>query len=337
MPSGTTGNGLPGLYLAHFLETLLPDPARRKALLDAAGLDDDLGARPDVALATVLDLIERIDRQARPGWHIAPALAMEATHHGPLGVAVVTAATVQDALATLTSLEAVRAAFVHIQPEPDAAGWQARLLARAEPTGPWRLLMEINLLALAGLIRRLLAPASRDLQLTLPGGYRAWQQHLHQALPDQVHPTGADYRLALPRAVLARPCRLADPRLHADAVERCKSILAERRGGGALEADIRRRLLALPGRPPGLATMARQLGLSRRTLHRRLQADGLSYRDLVGQVQATVAADRLRHTRLPIARIAEELGYQDTANFGRACRRWFGCPPGELRTRAQLP
>ena len=67
MPSGTTGNGLPGLYLAHFLETLLPDPARRKALLDAAGLDDDLGARPDVALATVLDLIERIDRQARPG------------------------------------------------------------------------------------------------------------------------------------------------------------------------------------------------------------------------------------------------------------------------------
>lgn len=325
-------DGLPGLYLVHFLDALLRDAQQRRALLAQAGIEPEaLAGGRRVPLIQVLKLIEGIDRQARPGWHIRPALDMEAAHHGPLGVAVISAPTVADALDTLSRFEAVRAPFVHLQPWSAGSQWRARILAATAAEGPWPVLMEINLLALAGLIRRLLGPAASRLRLQLPGGYRSWQTQLLDALPGQVMIKGADYGLALPSELLPHPCRLADPRLHHDALARCHALMAERFDCTPLEAEIRRRLLIDIGAPPSQAEMARALGLSSRSLHRRLASHGRSYRRLVGEARAAVAAHRLRHTGAAVARIAEDLGYQDTANFGRACRRWFGCSPGKLR------
>ena len=301
-------------------------------MLARAGLAPDaLSGGKRVSLKRVLALIGIIDGQARPGWHIHPALDLEAAHHGPLGVAVVTAPTVATALETLTRFEVVRAPFVRIQPDGDNQRWRARMLATTEPTGPWTVLMEINLLALAGLIRRLLHPGADQLRLHLPQGYRPWETALLQALPGQIDVTDEEYRLSLPAGLLGQPCRLADSRLHVDAVARCQAIMAERFDCSPLEAELRRRILASIFCPPDQATLAHALGMSARTLHRRLKARGRSYRDIVGEVRASVARHRLCHTQTPISRIAEELGYQEPANFGRACRRWFGCSPGTLR------
>lgn len=324
--------GLPGLYLVHFLDAIVPDADRRLTLLAEAGVAPEaLSGGRRIPLSRVLKLIESIDRQARPGWHIRPALDMEAAHHGPLGVAVISAASVVDALDTLARFEALRAPFVHLQPALDDRHWSVRIIAATPAEGPWPVLMEVNLLALAGLIRRLLGPDACRLRLRLPRGYRPWEKQLLEALPRQLAISGGDYGLALPVELLTQRCPLADSRLHEDAVARCRSLMAERFDCSPLEAEIRRRLMAAIGRPPSQAGMAQALGLSSRSLHRRLARQGCSYRQLVGEARAAVAAHRLRHGREPVARIAEDLGYQDTANFGRACRRWFGCSPGRLR------
>ncbi|MEE4639019.1 MAG: helix-turn-helix domain-containing protein [Wenzhouxiangella sp.] len=324
--------GLPGLYLAHFLDALTADSDHQRALMTGAGISENaLADGRKVPLKQVLDLIEGIDRWARPGWHIEPALGMEAAHHGPLGVAIISAPTVAQALDTLIRFEAVRAPFVHLQPLPGHGDWRVRVIATVAAEGPWQVLMEINLLALAGLIQRLLGPQARRLRLHLPHGYRAWEKPLLQALPGQVQLVGKDYALTLPGELLGQTCRLADRRLHADARARCEALMAERFDGSPLEAEIRRRLLANITDPPDQLGMARALGLSSRSLHRRLADRGRGYRQLVGEVRAAVAAHRLRNTRDPIADIATDLGYQDVANFGRACRRWFGRSPGRLR------
>jgi len=39
----------------------------------------------------------------------------------------------------------------------------------------------------------------------------------------------------------------------------------------------------------------------------------------------------LRNPHFGVAEVSESLGYEDPANFGRACRRWFGMAPGRYR------
>lgn len=80
------------------------------------------------------------------------------------------------------------------------------------------------------------------------------------------------------------------------------------------------------------AAVAGRLGLHERTLGRRLQAAGTTFRQLLDASRADVAAQLLRDTRSPIARIAESLGYKDATAFTRAFRGWTGVTPREFRT-----
>jgi AraC-like DNA-binding protein len=80
------------------------------------------------------------------------------------------------------------------------------------------------------------------------------------------------------------------------------------------------------------AAVAGRLGLHERTLGRRLQAAGTTFRQLLDDTRADVAKQLLHDTRSPIARIAESLGYTDATAFTRAFRGWTGMTPREFRT-----
>ena len=77
--------------------------------------------------------------------------------------------------------------------------------------------------------------------------------------------------------------------------------------------------------------MAGDLGFSARTLIRKLKQEGVSFQQILDEVRMERAAWYLRETPYPIEEIAERLGYADTTNFSRTCRRWFGAKPGEIR------
>ncbi len=76
---------------------------------------------------------------------------------------------------------------------------------------------------------------------------------------------------------------------------------------------------------------AEALGLSVRSLQRRLSQQGVSYRSVVDSARLTRAIALLRDTSLSVTAIAFELGYADPPNFTRAFNRWAGCSPGEYR------
>ncbi len=327
--------GLPAIYLLHFFDAVVQDLARQRELLAAAGLHSiDHDPEHRVALDRVLALIEILDQQGRPGWHIEPALAMEAAHHGPVGIAVTTAPRVHLALALLSRFEPLRAPFAVLQAQTDETGWSARILPTGQRDGPWDLLLEIHQLVLVGLLERLLGRNASVLSLQMPASYRSWRAHLRRRFGDRLVFAGHHYRLGLPGDVLNEPCRLANQDMHRDALARSEQAVRERLHSSPLAAEIRARLLARGGRSPGLEAMAAELACSARTLIRRLAGSGTSYRELVDETRRTIAADLLRRSDLPISRIAERLGYQDTANFGRACRRWFGDSPGRFKKNA---
>jgi AraC-like DNA-binding protein len=85
--------------------------------------------------------------------------------------------------------------------------------------------------------------------------------------------------------------------------------------------------------PVALAAVARELNLSTRTLHRRLQAEHSSLRAIKDALRRDQALAQLGKTAKPIARISAELGYADPSAFFRAFTSWTGLSPSAYRRR----
>lgn len=94
--------------------------------------------------------------------------------------------------------------------------------------------------------------------------------------------------------------------------------------------------LALAG-TVSLDTAAELLGTSPRTLQRRLNRCGISFRALVEQSRFEIAAALLRETDLKVQEIATRLGYSSPGGFSRAFARWAGCAPSVFRDARKDP
>jgi AraC-like DNA-binding protein len=110
--------------------------------------------------------------------------------------------------------------------------------------------------------------------------------------------------------------------------------------GIGLRERVRRvlRRVLIAGDPESgtsLERMAVLFGLHPRTLNRRLQAEGTSFRALLEETRYRIACQLLRDTRLPVLELAVALGYADVTAFSRAFRRWSGTSP--TRWRATQP
>ena len=82
---------------------------------------------------------------------------------------------------------------------------------------------------------------------------------------------------------------------------------------------------------PTIADVAERLSMHVRTLQRRLAAEQLVFRDLLGECRRQRAIDALSTGQLSIAAIATRLGYSDPAHFARAFRAWTGHTPSSYR------
>lgn len=73
------------------------------------------------------------------------------------------------------------------------------------------------------------------------------------------------------------------------------------------------------------------VGMSVRTLQRRLAETGVSYSDLVDEVRLASALILIDDRSIKLSEVARKLGYADAANFDRAFRRWTGFSPSQVR------
>jgi AraC-like DNA-binding protein len=100
---------------------------------------------------------------------------------------------------------------------------------------------------------------------------------------------------------------------------------------GALE-DVREAIVkqAAQGRPTGEAVAA-VLGISGRTLSRRLADAGTDFRTLLDETREALAREYLASGEVNIRDVAYLLGFSDPSSFSAACRRWTGQTPSELQ------
>lgn len=144
---------------------------------------------------------------------------------------------------------------------------------------------------------------------------------------------GERHLMILPASIQNVRCVSADARIHRLAEEQLQHQLHELRAGTPIHQRILAELRRDPAAMPTLKEMAAAFNVSARTLIRHLLAEGTTYRDLREGIHRQMAIDALRNTDQSIDAIALELGYQDTASFRRAFKRWCGCSASEYRER----
>lgn len=253
---------------------------------------------------------------------------------GPLGVAARTAATVGAALGAIEQYMAVYSPAIAIEISAPARSRLARLDWRivVPHAPPHRQSAELALGVTLRVLQLLAGPDFRPTSLHLrhrplgdPASYLA-----HFGCPVEFE---ADtYGYVLPAAVLRRP--LADDSdVHA-VVQQYLSTIAVPTATATVDPITQLIRRMLPTGALDLDLVAGQLAVHRRTLQRQLARQGTSFATLVDQVRRDEAARYLRETDMPLGQLAGVLGLSEQSALTRACRRWFGVPPREVRRAA---
>ncbi|MFP3562986.1 AraC family transcriptional regulator [Paraburkholderia sp. SIMBA_030] len=112
----------------------------------------------------------------------------------------------------------------------------------------------------------------------------------------------------------------------------CEQVLAGVETDSELVSAIHGFLLRQPGRFENVDVLAERFGMSVRTLHRRLAAQGTSYQAILDEVRLGLARQYLNQTSLTIEQIAERLGFSDASNFRKAFKKWTGAAPSLQRS-----
>jgi AraC-like DNA-binding protein len=135
-------------------------------------------------------------------------------------------------------------------------------------------------------------------------------------------------------AVLERPCPNANPITAQVCQQFCDRVLVETSGSTDLALQIRTICLNNSQRLATAQEIAAKLGLSLRTLHRRLAENGLTYQGIVDELRCSIATEFLENTQLSMEQVAERVGFADAASFRRAFKKWTNKAPSFFRGRS---
>jgi AraC-like DNA-binding protein len=142
--------------------------------------------------------------------------------------------------------------------------------------------------------------------------------------------TGVAFDATWLQRPLARSAESLEPFLNMALAHLMRSHLA---APGAAE-QVRSQLQLHGGTdrfPHTLQSVARTLGVSPRSLRRRLQLEGCSYYDLKDAMRRDLAINWVGNSDVALAEIGDRLGFADASTFYRAFKRWTGAAPGEFR------
>jgi AraC-like DNA-binding protein len=312
------------------LPTLGLDPA---PVLAAVGpLPDGHDAR--VPVHCYLNFWQQAQAQfGRPGVVTAVAMALPFGAFGVLDYLAGSAETARGALAAAQlhlSLVAFGTRLELSEPDDDGLTW---LTVRDDSPRP-DIGAEFTLATLVHRCRHVTGGAAQPVIVTLPvpaaadEGVRTERFGLRPLFGQP------SYACAYPAAALEQPMLRSDPLLHAT-MKQIAATLALQTGDEASDLELALRSHLRDALASGDATperLARLLGLSERTLQRRLAEGGRSYSAVVEDFRREEAA-RLLRGRLPLVRVADQLGYREQTSFTRAFRRWYAATPAAWRRR----
>jgi AraC-like DNA-binding protein len=141
----------------------------------------------------------------------------------------------------------------------------------------------------------------------------------------------SDNTFVFAREQLSRKLPQANPVTAELCEQQCRTLMEQRRSTAGAQAIVMHYLQNSGTRMPTLTAAARHLHISERTLKRHLQAEGVSFRQLLELVRKNRAERLLNQGAMSISEIADRLGFSDASTFSQAFKRWTGLSPSHYR------
>ena len=145
-------------------------------------------------------------------------------------------------------------------------------------------------------------------------------------------------RFVLAKNLLSLPLKTANALTASQLLRLCQSLLQT--NPPKIEDDLLTKVRAVIKAKvnvwPTMVTVAKVLGLSERTLRRRLEALGTDYQQQVELVRQQLAKQLIANHQVSVEQVAAVLGYSEAASFRRAFHRWWGMSPQLYRQETQI-
>jgi AraC-like DNA-binding protein len=316
----------PAGYIRFLLRRFGPSPALRAELLQGTDIDEVRLADPaaEVTLFTFITFNDNLCRLVGEAWPLDAMLAFSTSMQGALEVGVRSAPTIGESVEVLARFGHVRAPFLIVRLKREGKAMSMILRPGVAISDPgWRALSATAAFGMAGMLGALMEGDTGDLVFSFNWPTPKYADRMRQALPGALKFAAPECAIAVPHDVCMRTSPFADAALHATALAELEQTARRIESEDTLVLQIER---LLKRRRTGRLTeeeAAEDLGLSRRTLVRRLAGSGTSFRALLDTNLKARAEQMLAAGKLSRNDMATALGFEDPTSFSRACRRWF--------------
>jgi AraC-like DNA-binding protein len=305
------------------------------ALLAAAGLDPDAPWDPKVRLVDTVyyDLLERLAEKTDAGaLPIEVGASMRCDEYGALGLAWKAAPTLLDSFRRVERFARLWTSVVEYELQSAPGGMLFVLNRAGLPRHGLHLSNEATLASAVSISRQVspLPFAPLEVRFRHPAPASAAAHEAYFGCPVRF---GAERDvLLLPAEALARPNRLGDKGITRFLLSCLEAELSGLAHEETLETRAKDAIArALSEGPPRVADIAPRLGLSVRSLHRRLAEHGINFQTLADDTRRELALGLLADERHSLAEIAFLTGFSEQSAFTRAFKRWVGRTPASWR------
>lgn len=305
------------------------------AFLSGAGIDPDGPWDPKAMIpaAAYYDMLEQIATEVDvTELPLRTGASMRLDEYGALGLAFKAATTLGGSYARVERYARLWTGVVEYELRPDPDGTLFVLHRAGERRLGLRLSNEATLASSISLARQVspvpVVPRQVFVRHGAPGSVAA-----HEAwFGCPVHfDAGMDAILFSPET-LAQPNILGDEGISRYLASHLDAELAEIAPEVTLVARAKDTIAQAPNEgSPRMVDIARALGLSVRSFHRRLSEHGVSFQTLTEDTRRDLAIGLLRDDRYSMAEIAFLTGFAEQSSFTRAFKRWVGQTPASYR------
>jgi AraC-like DNA-binding protein len=269
-----------------------------------------------------------------PGLGYAAGFATRIVSHGVLGYALMSSATLGEALKLWIRFAPTLAGGFEIRQAVTSDGLELTI-HDLHPDLPGRIVAIDRFVAFTLRLGELLAGVPLcALKLHLPARMLSrFAPATDDARLPPMAVTSSQPRILVPSTALNAAIATGHPAVLSVLLQQCELEHARARQPGDWVGRVERLLERRLDAPMPIEEAARALCVSTRTLKRRLQEEGHSYRAVVDDARKHEALRAMANPSLRIEDIAAMVGYTDQANFARAFRRWTGKAPGAYRAQ----
>ena len=321
----------------YLLDIARDDGISAKVCLADTALTESILFEPGTSIETWQELavIRNLVRYGvQPDFGYRAGRRYHLTSIGLLGFTMLASENLLNALAVLDRFQSLALAICPVTTEPDEEGLWVMFDDRVLPADAKSLVIERGISAVINLVSELSQRQVHPAVVQVAHAAPTPASHQSTTQPYAIQYSAKRNGVLFAAQDLDIPLPQASLRSRLEGEQLCRRMIDELSLTPSRSPTVNRVQKALMNDVSTLLTskqVAVRLGMSERTLHRRLAADGKTFAMLNDSIKKKIAERLLAESNIGVAEVAQQIGYAEAASFSRAFLRWTGTSPGRWR------